>query len=136
MGPTALWKAKTKAHLVSVCFSPNSALGSALPASGLLLGPELSSFLPHNHLAAEPSLSHLQSQHNKQVQISGVMGRGSLQDTSDLSAGLGGEGRGRAGRASPLCKAAVETGQERGLPGIEEMETGRIDHSFFPKAGL
>ena len=123
-----------------MCFSPNSALGSALPASGLLLGPDLSSFLPHNQLATEPSLSHLQSQHNKQVQISGVMGRGSsktlLISTALLAALGGGAGAGRAGRAAPLCRAAAETGQERGLPGIEEMETGRIDHSFFPKAGL
>lgn len=54
---------------VHACFSPKWALGPALPASDLLLGPELSSLLPHNHLAAECSLSRLQSQHSKPVQI-------------------------------------------------------------------
>lgn len=104
MGPTALWKAKTKAHLLSVCFSPNSALGSALPASGLLLGPELSSFLPHNHLAAEPSLSHLQSQHNKQVQISGVMGRGPSKTLLISQRGWGGGGGGGQGERLPFAE--------------------------------
>ena len=115
---------------VPACFSPKWALGPALPASGLLLGPELSSLLPHNHLAAECSLSRLQSQHSKPVQIPERPGDQSNQRGpsktllifSTLLAGnlvlRGAEWRG-AGRAAPLCGAAVETGQERALPGIE-----------------
>ena len=112
------------------CHTLPLVLPSSLPASGLLLGPELSSLLPHNHLAAECSLSRLQSQHSKPVQIPERPGDQSNQRGpsktllifSTLLAGnlvlRGAEWRG-AGRAAPLCGAAVETGQERALPGIE-----------------
>lgn len=97
--------------------------------SGFLLGPQFSSFLPHNHLAAEPSLSGLKSQHCKHVKISAST-RFSLALPACTFLVGGRESVVGAGRAAPLAEPFEKQARKRGLTGnTKERETGGLDHS-------